>query len=83
MPQLRARDIRDKLKGKVDPAVVQTLEILAEQQHHLDKGFAEIVLLVNQMADILPGMVAVAEQMKKTIEAHRIPDDGLAPETTQ
>jgi hypothetical protein len=76
MAALRARDIRDKLKGKVDLAVIQTLEVLAEQQHQLDKALGDIVLLTNQMADITSSYVSVAENMKKTIDAHRIPDDG-------
>lgn len=78
MPALRARDIRDRLKGVVDPRVVQTLETLAEQQHQLDKGLAEVAMLVNQMSDITTNFVAVAEQMRKTVDAHRIPNDGEA-----
>lgn len=83
MPALRARDIRDKLRGKVDPAVSNTLEVLAEQQHQLDKGLAEVVMLVNQMADITTNFVGVAEQMKKVVDAHRIPDDGEAPNSEE
>lgn len=83
MPALRARDVRDKLKGHVDPVVSQTIEVLAEQQHQFDKGLGEVVMLVNQMADIIPGLLAVAENVKKAVEAHKLPQDDLKQEEVQ
>ena len=83
MGALRARDIRVVLRGVVDDRVIKTMEQLAEQQHQLDKGLGEVVLLVNKMADITSDYVKVAEQMKKTVDAYRLPQDEVTPGTTQ
>jgi hypothetical protein len=78
MPQLRARDVRDRCKGRVDPNVQYCIEALAEQQYQLDKGLVAVAALVDQMSDIIKNFVAVAENMKKAVDVakqHGIPDD--------
>lgn len=66
---VRARDIRHELRGEsVSPAMLSILEALAEQQHALNKGVAEVVRLMDQMAEITKNYVGVAEQMKLVIE---------------
>lgn len=66
--ELKARDVRFKLKGRVDPILLEVLETLAEQQNQLAKNQGSTAMLVDQMADITTNFVGVAEQMKKTIE---------------
>lgn len=78
---LRGRDVYDRLKGRADTEVVSVLAALAEQQYAIDKGMGEIVVMIDQMAKINVGMVAVAENMKKVIEAHRRPDDDIGADS--
>jgi hypothetical protein len=68
---LRARDVRYHLKGEVSPKVLFVLESFAEKLHVVDKGLADVVMLVNQMADITSQYVGVAERMKQTINGIR------------
>lgn len=65
---MRARDVRAHLKGHVDERVMFVLESLAEKLHIVDKGLSDLILINNQICDMLPGLVGVAENMKKTIE---------------
>ena len=67
----------DRLKGKVDPEVVAVISQLAEMQYALDRGLGEIAVMLNKTIDVLPGMMQVAENMKKVIDAHRLPQDDL------
>lgn len=73
---LRARDVRDRLKGRVDPEVSKCLETLAEQQRHLWKSMTEVVAMVDQMSSITANFVQVAENMKKVVDANKPPEDG-------
>jgi uncharacterized membrane-anchored protein YhcB (DUF1043 family) len=72
--EVRARDVRYKLQGKIEPELLKVLEELAEQQHNLAKNQGTLAMLVDQMADITKNYVGVAEQMKKTIDSMREPD---------
>lgn len=72
---LKARDVRAKLKGRVDPFVSECIEQLAEQYNDLIKNQTELSMLVYQMSNIITEFVGVAENMKKVIK--RQEDDGL------
>lgn len=73
--ELRARDVRFKLQGKIEPELLKVLEELAEQQHNLAKNQGNIVMLVDQMADITKNFVGVADNMKKAMDAMRGPEE--------
>ena len=49
--RIRARDIREQLKGKIDPTLLQTLEGLAEQDGTLRVQIEMLADLVNKFSD--------------------------------
>jgi hypothetical protein len=68
----RARDVEFYLKpAGLDPRLMTVLCGFAEKLHTIDKGLADVVMLVNQMADITTAYVGVAERMKQTIDGIR------------
>lgn len=82
MAILKARDVRDRLKGRVDPQVSYCIEALAEQQHTMIKSIMELSQMVDKMADILSNFVQVAENMKNTVNGMKgAAEDDLPPVT--
>jgi len=75
--ELRARDVRSMLAGRVDPAVSTVLETIAEQQFFLAKGCMEMGQLVTQMADMMPEFLAIAEKTKGALDTMQRPKDDL------
>ena len=53
MALMRARDIRDKLRGKVDADVLHTLEVLAEQVQEQRQALKQCALLLSRFQDTL------------------------------
>lgn len=64
---MRARDVRAALKGKVDPDLLLTLEALAEVQFQHTKEMSVMASAISQMADIIAQFATVSENMKSTI----------------
>ncbi|MCA2510517.1 MAG: hypothetical protein IM561_09055 [Microcystis sp. M60BS1] len=65
----RARDVEFYLKPVgLDPRIMSVLCGFAEKLHTIDKGIADVVLLVDQMAEITSSYVRIADNMKKTID---------------
>ena len=83
MAILKARDVRERLKGRVDPQVSFCLEALAEQQHTMIKSIMEISQMVDKMADIIQGFVSVAENMKRTVDGMKGAEGDDLPPVTQ
>lgn len=65
---MRARDIRAALTGKVDPALLQTLEAMAEEATELKKVVTEAVSLMNMAVDQMDKFDLIATNMKQKIE---------------
>ena len=65
---IRARDIRDRLKGRVDEQVMYCFEALAENQSAMRQQTMELASQMNQMADIIASFTVVAENMKNAVE---------------
>lgn len=53
MALMRARDIRDKLRGKVDPELLNTLEVLAEQVQEQKQALKMCAQLLSRFQDTL------------------------------
>ncbi len=70
----KARDVRERLKGRVDPQVSYVLESIVERQNVLDKGVAELAGMLDKMMTIQVNTVAVAEQMKNFIDGMKAPE---------
>lgn len=83
MAILKARDVRERLKGRVDPQVSFVLEALAEQQHTMIKSIMEISQMVDKMADIIGNFVQVADNMKRTVDGMKGADKDDLPAVTQ
>jgi hypothetical protein len=72
----RARDVRVMLQGtNTDPKVAKILETLAESIHAQDKQVMSMAQAINQMTDLMVGMVGVADNMKKFIEQNSIREE--------
>lgn len=68
MAGLRARDVRERLKGKCDPQIMYCIEALAEQQSAIRHEMVTMAKMLSQMADIVSNFTRVAENMKNTVE---------------
>lgn len=80
---LRARDIRDRCKGKVDPNVMYCLEALAEQHGVLTQKITELALLFDQHVDLISQVIDVSSGLKDAVYRmqHMDHDDDLPPVT--
>lgn len=65
---MRAREIRERLKGKCEPNVMYCLEALAEQQVVIQQQLLECAQAVDQMSNIITDFTQVATNMKNTVE---------------
>ncbi len=64
---MKAREVREKLRGKIDPDLLVTLEAFAIQLGNLEKMMAEAVSMCQMTAEIAEGFNAVADGMKKKL----------------
>jgi len=62
---MRARDVRLKLAGRVDPELMQVLCTLAEINHGNVLHLASLASMVDQMTNIMQQFTDVAHNMKK------------------
>lgn len=65
---LHAREVRERLKGKIDPQVMYVLEALAEDNSKFKQQLVQMAQDLDKMTDILQSVVGVAENMKSTVE---------------
>ena len=68
MAALKARDIRFHLQGKVDMAVIQTLEAMAEELGHTQKIIAEATSVIAMMMETVEKFGMISENMRTKIE---------------
>lgn len=64
---MKAREIREQLRGKVEPAVLHVLEALAEEQSHQRQTIHSLSGMLDKMTTIVSSVVLVGERMKETI----------------
>lgn len=65
---LKPREIREALRGKIDPAVGTILVRLCEDSRQTRMQLAEVMKLLNQWADTLNAMMHITERMKAEYE---------------
>ncbi len=76
---LRARDIRDRCKGRVDPQVMYCLEALAEQLGVHRQQMRMLAEMLDTQTNILNQLTQVATNMKAVTDRFtemEHPDDG-------
>ena len=75
---IHAREIRQRLTGKVDMQVSFCMEALAEHMGVYEKKLAEMAAMLDQMSDIVMNIATVSEHLKNAQDAmNKIdPDDG-------
>ena len=64
---LRARDVREQCKGKVDPVVLRCLEAMAEQNMLLFQMLQECGQCIDQMSNIIAANVQTQIMQEKLI----------------
>ncbi len=81
---LRARDVRDRCKGRVDPAVMYCMEALAEQHGVLAQKLVELSMLFDQHVNLISQVIDVSSGLKDTVARmkHMEHEDDL-PEVTE
>ena len=67
--RLRARDIREQLKGKIDPALLHTLEMLAEQDGILRQQVMKLAEMFNDTQDLLNKLIGVLKIATDKVDA--------------
>lgn len=77
---LRAREIREKLRGKVEPVVLHTLEAMAETQHQHEKHLVEMASMLQQCVLACEGFNIIAENMKNRLEQFQRNQQDSAPD---
>lgn len=68
---MKAREVRDRLKGRVDPEVSRVMEELAEKQSHLLGRVTEMAMTLAKMAEFLETITSANAEVMKRIEAIR------------
>ena len=68
---MKAREVRERLKGRVDPEVSICIEALAERIGGLQKQIMDMALMQDEMTNIVSNFASVAENMKSTVDAMR------------
>jgi hypothetical protein len=65
---LHAREVRERLRGRVDPQVLYVLEALAEDNSKFKQQLIQFAQDLDQMSNILSNFLQVAERMKSSVE---------------
>ena len=66
---MRAREVRERLKDKVDPQVSHCIEALAEQLGVLQQQLMDMALMQDQVVAIVSNFVNGLEGMKEATES--------------
>lgn len=74
---IKAREVRERLKGKVDPDVSVVLEAMAEEQYQIGKQLTEMANGLNQVIDTLSNITNVVGHNQEVVAKlkKRIGDD--------
>ncbi len=65
---LRAREVRDRCKGRVDPQVMYCLEALAEQQGVMRQQLTELAEITDQTINAVNNLAGALGVMKDFFE---------------
>lgn len=62
---IRARDIREKLRGRVEPVLLHTLEALAEEQSAIRHTMTELAQQLDRLANLMLGQHQVIDEVAR------------------
>ena len=65
---LHAREVRERLRGRVDPQLLYVLEALAEDNSKFKQQLIQFAQDLDQMSNIMHNFLQVAERMKSSVE---------------
>ena len=68
---MRAREVRELLKGKVAPDVSRVIEAVAEDQHVVQQSIVALAEMFDKMQDVLQDMSNVQNNMKSAVDKVR------------
>ncbi len=66
---MKAREVRERLKGRIDPEALHVIEALAEQQSVFRQQLLELAMQLDSMVNIIAQFTVVAENMKNTVDS--------------
>ena len=66
---MKAREVRERLKGRVDTEVSLCMEALAERIVGLQKQLMDMAMMQDEMTNIMSNFASVAQNMKSTVDA--------------
>ena len=66
---MKAREVRERLKGRVDPEVSLCMEALAERIVGRQKHLMDMAMMQDEMTNIMSNFASVAQNMKSTVDA--------------
>lgn len=80
---MKARDVHEKLKGRVDPVLLEVIMKIAEEQHALGRAIPEMAKSFDSLANVLTqhttiinGMGDSVKKMQKRIgDVKSVPTD--------
>jgi len=73
---LKAREVRERCQGRVDPQVLQCIEALAEQQSVIREQLLVVAQMYDRVIDMVASMVTVADNMKGALDQMQVRDPG-------
>jgi arginine decarboxylase-like protein len=73
---IKAREVRERLKGKLDPEILHVLEALAEADSIHQLEMHSLAQLIDQITDIVMAMGAVNEAVKNAVDAANLGGKG-------
>lgn len=68
MSIIKAREVREKLTGKVDPVLLHTLEAIVEQMMMQREQLMEQAVILDKCLDIINNTHMVMDNMKSTVD---------------
>ncbi len=66
---MKAREVRERLKGRCDEQVLFVLEALAEHQGAQKQEIMALAQIIDQVTDLVMQMGVVGEHLKNAVEA--------------
>ena len=73
---MKAREVRERLQGKVDPKVLYVLEALAEQQSVIREQLLQLATMFTAIQDLIANNITIAGNMKDALDMMRSTDPG-------
>ena len=68
---MKARDVHEKLKGRVDPVLLEVLMKIAEEQHALGRAIPEMAKSFDSLANVLTQHTTILNNMGDGIKKLR------------